>query len=1295
MLPLSAVIALACLGQVSLPVTVLAEEAEVQVVQPSNLITERVVEEAAELANRGSLLDAWTHLVEGLAGKLARANWNTPGAVVEWELAGLLLEDLTSRLGTWQETFEALSGDRPWADDMPPSVAFRLDYLLAECLRHLGNADRARGIIDRLGYFSDWYVVGPFDNERGSGFDVAYEPESRFDRQAPMNGKEREVSWRWCPARQHPLGLVVLDEVIEPDEQSVAYLATSLRPRDPGPVEMRISSTGPYKLILNGEVVGSREVERAYAPDQDRHVVRLRDGWNSLLVKLGHERGDWIFSARLTDLSGRPLQSVQCESVFTAWPGPAPSEDEAGLIFYGVEPQPSEFTAAPAEVNSEPLPELLPEARDLLESASEEAAALRYLAIYHLLVHPEDRVDETLAEVAQRGVEADPESVLAQYLLARAYEPRGKSRNEMEVNKRLHALSKTLELDPEYVAALIDLAAFSMTENPIPTRADEFTRRALEVAPHSLDVRLMRARFLDSQGRSAEADMQRRAAEATEEAALSPYGQIARARRLISLGLPDLALMTLRHAAERDVMERILVDELVASLTDVGELNEALLYAEGAMTANPFDSQLMLKTATCLEFGDEVSRARARELVERALSVCPENVVAWKHLVRLDERARDSATAAESLAEIVRLDPSDSRSRRHLAMLTSGSQERFEEAYRWNAEDLLESPLPEASANDPLEVLARTVVWRVHRDGTEHEYHHIALRVLNEGGARMLDVYPVSGQNGGQLYLYNARVIRPDGSVDYAPRPRSSRQDYRAYDLPPLAVGDIVDIEFRSDQSTADVFGEYFGIRHDFYPDRVDGFAPTRRSELVVIAPDDLPLSIVERNAAELERELTNEGDLIIRRWLAKDLLRPRIESAMPALSESTPAVDVTTFRDWDHFSEWWWHFIEKEFVTTEAMRAKVRELTSGLETQEEQIEAIVRFVGQEIRYNAWAFGTHGYEPYSAPTIFERRFGDCKDKSILLRQLLAEIDVEAIPVLIKAESPRAEESLESAMVGHFNHCIAYVPATDTLDAMYLDATADRNPIEYLRSDDQGARVLHVGPEGGSLHEIPFALPQENALLREYDIELNGDGSASVVLNDSSNGAYGVRTRYRYGGETGDLASNLSRELSSGFGPVTIVDVETSVLEDIGVPAQLEARFEVPSLWSGAGDVKSLPIGFDPIGLDQVAKESPANRSSDVVLQRPFAHDTVTTWKLPAGSYVPELPGDILVEAEGVLGYEQQVRQVESGLEVRRRFQLHSHRISLDNYAAFRDALQQVRLAEQRQIQIVVPNGDRP
>ncbi len=1260
------------------------------------------VETALARTCAGRPLEAWRDLLDAVVASVGTADAGDPLAAAEWEVAAILLADLTARTGTWAETERALQSTLPWPDTASPEVGLRVRHLLARCLRRQGEADRARGTTDRLAYFSDWYVAGPFDNERGSGFDVEYEPERRFDRQAAMAGKEREVSWRWYPARHHPLARVSLDDVLRPASQVVAYLATSLQPRDPGVAELRVGSTGPYKVFVNGELVGANEAERPWAPDQDRWLVRLRDGWNPVLVKLGHEDGAWLFDARLTDLDGRPLRTVQCESVYTAWPGPPPSEDEAALVFYGVEPAPKEGDAlegwtwprAPAPDDG-PLPALRPGTREVLAARTDDARSLRLLVVYHLLVHPEDVTDETAREVARAAVALEPDDVLGYYLLARTYEARGASRNEAEVNKRLHALREVLARDPDHVAALLDLAEFALEDSPQPDRADELTARALAAAPGSWDARVMRARHLESRQRPDEAALQRREAEATAIAALTTSGALARARTLVREGLPDVAGALLRDAFTRDVLDGRLLSELLELLAAEGDLAGLLRVVNRSLGAEPHDLGLMLTAARHLEHGDPVERARARDMVGKALEICPEDVRALAQLVRIDERAGDIAAAAESLEAIVRLDPSDSNARRHLALLTEGTQERFEEPYRWDAAELVDLPLPDAGANDPVEVLRRTVVWQVHPDGTEHEYQHVAMRVLNEGGARLLDVYPVVGQGGATIYLYNARVIRADGTVEYAPAPRSRGRSYRSYDLPPLAPGDVVDIEYRCDQSEADVFGEYFGLRHVFYPDRVDALAPTRLSELVVLAPEDVPLTVVERNGEGLRREVRREGGTVVRRWTAEDLGRPPLESAMPAVTEFVPVVDVTTFRDWDHFATWYWHFIEKEFQTTPAMRDKVAELTAGLDTEREKIEAITRFVGQEIRYNAWPFGTHGYEPYSAPTIFERRFGDCKDKSILLRQLLAEIDVEAYPVLIKAESPRADEPLDAAMVNHFNHCIAYLPATDDREAMYLDATADRNPLEYLREDDQGATVLHVTPDGGSIHTIPFAPADENALVREYDVALREDGGADVRMLDTSNGAFGVRHRYRYGGETGDLANGLSRELSAGFGAVAIREVETSDLEDIGTPVRLDVTFDAPDLWSGSGDVRSLEVSLDPLGMDQVAKEAAVNRTFDVVLRRPFAHETVATYRLPPGARVLELPPDVEVEAPGLLDYRQTVRETDDGLVVRRSFRMTQPRVPVEDYAAFRDAVQQVRLAEAREVRVSVPGGDAP
>ncbi|MBM3985803.1 MAG: DUF3857 domain-containing protein, partial [Planctomycetes bacterium] len=747
----------------------------------------------------------------------------------------------------------------------------------------------------------------------------------------------------------------------------------------------------------------------------------------------------------------------------------------------------------------------------------------------------------------------------------------------------------------------------------------------------------------------------------------------------------------LRASFERRVLDGPVLGRLVDQLVDDGRPQEAAELVRRMLAGSPFSTSRRLATAERLEHAGLLDEAR--ELVQHALVVCPDLAPALRLRARLLERGGELDVAQADLRQVLALDPGDDKARRHLQLLQSGvDRERFEQPWRRDAAELLGLPLPQGDG-EPAEVLDRTSVWRVHSDGSEHLYEHLVLRVLSEGGVRQLDGVPI-GSRGGAVTVHNVRVLRTDGSIERAPPARGSR---RWYDLPPLRVGDLVDVEYRVDQDEPDVFGRYFGLRHEFQPDVMDGLLPVRRAELVVLAPPELPVHAHERRGDALERsDRTDEQGLRELRWVARDLPRPADETAMPRRIELAPLVEVSTFADWDAFARWWWAFIEKEFVTTPAMRAKVAELVAGRETEADMIEAIARFVGQEVRYNAWPFGTHGYEPFSAATIFERRFGDCKDKSILLRQLLAEIGVEAVPVLIKAEYARADEPLDAALVEHFNHCIAYVQPTAERSGYYLDATADRNPVGYLRADDQGASVLHVTPQGGQVQRIPYAPPEGNALRRRWDVRLQPDGGGEVTLRDESNGSFGVRLRYRYGGEQGDLPQKLAEDLSETFGAVRVLEASTSDLEDIGAPAWLVTRFEADLLWTSAGAARALHLGFDDLGLSRLATEPPGERRHDLVLDRPFAHETVVTWRLPPGARLLELPPDIELSAPGLLSYSQRAREAEGGAEVERRFELHAPRIPLADYAAFREALQQVSQAEERTLVIRPgPAGEDP
>ncbi|HEX5010137.1 MAG TPA: hypothetical protein VFY71_07030, partial [Planctomycetota bacterium] len=423
-------------------------------------------ERAQALADAARPLSAFQTLVAGLHDALPGLSAD-PRAAAEAEIALLQLADLADELQAWPEVAEALGALRAEAGaEVPPHVDFLLSWLHGVALRNVGRCEEARTLFDGLGYVNDVLVLGPFDNERGGGLDVAQPPETAIDLTAAVRGKERDVRWRSNPCADHPLKRLLLHELLRPRTQSLAYVATAVQADAPRNVVLRLGSTGAFKVFLNGAVVASRNVERPHAADQDLLVLPLQAGWNQLLVKSGVEEGDWTLELRFTDLDGRPLPQLPVSSAHVATPDGALR------------------AATVAALADAALPHPAPEARQVLEQAG-DAAAERLLAEYHLLVHPDDRADKSARTAAERAVALAPDDVASLYLLSRAQETGADDKTERQVGPRLAALKDVLARAPDHAGALLDLAEFSIDDSPLPDRADDLTRRALQAAPDS------------------------------------------------------------------------------------------------------------------------------------------------------------------------------------------------------------------------------------------------------------------------------------------------------------------------------------------------------------------------------------------------------------------------------------------------------------------------------------------------------------------------------------------------------------------------------------------------------------------------------------------------------------------------------------------------------------------------------------------------------------------------------------------------------------------------------------------
>src|SRR5262249_15200540 len=105
---------------------------------------------------------------------------------------------------------------------------------------------------------------------------------------------------------------VVFSKVLgERHSDAVAYALTWLHaPRDMT-ASLAIGSDDGVAVWLNGKEVFRNDVGRAYLSKADRMPIQLKQGANTLLLKISQGAGDWSFAAHVETPDGHPLSEVQ------------------------------------------------------------------------------------------------------------------------------------------------------------------------------------------------------------------------------------------------------------------------------------------------------------------------------------------------------------------------------------------------------------------------------------------------------------------------------------------------------------------------------------------------------------------------------------------------------------------------------------------------------------------------------------------------------------------------------------------------------------------------------------------------------------------------------------------------------------------------------------------------------------------------------------------------------------------------------------------------------------------------
>ncbi len=156
----------------------------------------------------------------------------------------------------------------------------------------------------------EWNVVGPFANPQQLGTEISpaidsvYAPERDPDLNAVYVGMD-DTTVRWQRATAGRDGRVHLNGYFQPNDWAAAYALAYLHSPNEQEVILLLGADDAHVLWVNGERVSERQGRNISVADELEIPVRLRAGWNRILLKVADLDGGWAFLLRAADITGQ------------------------------------------------------------------------------------------------------------------------------------------------------------------------------------------------------------------------------------------------------------------------------------------------------------------------------------------------------------------------------------------------------------------------------------------------------------------------------------------------------------------------------------------------------------------------------------------------------------------------------------------------------------------------------------------------------------------------------------------------------------------------------------------------------------------------------------------------------------------------------------------------------------------------------------------------------------------------------------------------------------------------------
>ena len=360
---------------------------------------------------------------------------------------------------------------------------------------------------------------------------------------------------------------------------------------------------------------------------------------------------------------------------------------------------------------------------------------------------------------------------------------------------------------------------------------------------------------------------------------------------------------------------------------------------------------------------------------------------------------------------------------------------------------------------------------------------------------------------------------------------------------------------------------------------------------------------------------------------------REEMPSDAPWRFKRPAVLRVGSFENWEELSRVMEpHFTEAAQLKDGSALAVEAQRIMGLSDDPlKRTELAVRLVQDKVSYLLNGLDGGNYLPQSADETWEKRYGDCKAKSVLLLALLREMGIASDVVLVQTRGGDAVAEL-LPLPGSFDHMIvrANVGGVD----YWLDGTSTATRLANMAAVPAFHYALPLTPDGAGL--VPIT--DRSQSFANLSIEATIDHSAGIDLPPilemriSIAGPGGANIKTIVDEADPEVKKRMMRSMgggSNGIGQIASIDITyddelavgTMAMKGVGKPG---FKFNVGRM-ENSFNGRSTAVKFSPNRI------RPKWRGIPVAVRGPSRTLTTTRMTLPDGGAGFVLEGDQALE----------------------------------------------------------------